>query len=42
MSQLLTILLSDLLKLREINLEKTTAKPFGKVEAKLIIKLKTY
>lgn len=38
MSQLLTISLSDLLKLREIKLEKSTAKPFGKVEAKLIKK----
>lgn len=41
MSQLLTISLFDILKLREIKLEKTTAKPFGKVEEKLI-KKKTY
>lgn len=38
MSQLLTISLFDLLKLREIKLKKNTAKPFGKVEAKLINK----
>lgn len=34
----MTVSLFDLLKSREIKLEKTTAKPFGKVEAKLIKK----
>lgn len=34
----MTVSLFGLLKLREIKLKKTTAKPFGKVEAKLIKK----